>query len=490
MTRASRISLGFGGCVLAAAALDGGFTPVSWGWETLGLLLLVAASALLSHRPHVARGGLFVLAGLAGLALWQLASLAWSVSTPLTALEPQHTAVLVAGVTAALLWLERGDLDAVATGLLLAVTVVCSWNLLSRLGAGSDTGDDAAPIGYTNGLALLAVFGILLAVGAAVQHRGRARLAAFACIGPCATVLVLSQSRGAQAALIVGAGVAAASRLRSPRAAVLAVTAAGVAAEAGLAVAASAERRAYWAVAISEWERAPLLGSGGGTWGRVWLEHRGQPFPALDAHSLYLQALSELGPIGVALLVLVLLPPLLAGVPARSPVARAVLGAYGAFVAHLAVDFSWQLTAVSLTGLALGTALLADGARVDVPARVVLPVAAAAAAFSVALLAGNTLTALAESALRRGDTTAARASARRASALAPWSSEPWRLRGEAERGLGRPREASGSFRVGLERDPGDVELWRALARVTAGRERQHALERALALDPFGARPSG
>jgi predicted Zn-dependent protease len=64
------------------------------------------------------------------------------------------------------------------------------------------------------------------------------------------------------------------------------------------------------------------------------------------------------------------------------------------------------------------------------------------------------------------------------------------LRGESERILGLPDDAEASLREGIERDPGDVELWRALARATGGAERRQALARARSLDPLGARLPG
>lgn len=489
MTRAHGVALAVAGCLVAAGALDGGFSAVSWGWQALGLIVLAVAGALLVPSPQVTRHGLFVLGALCGLLLWQLASLAWTTSIPLTALEPQHTIVLIAGVAAGLLWFERDDLEAVATGILLGAALICTWNLLSRRSAGADTGADTAPIGYTNALALLAVLGILLAAGIAVERRGPRRIAAAVCAAPCLVVIVLSQSRGAQAALVVGA-VAACCVGQRARARVLATTAAGLALLFGLALAASAERSAYWAVAISQWERTPLLGSGGGTWGRVWLEHRGEPFPAVDAHSLYLQVLSELGPVGLVLAGLALMPPLLAAAPVRRPVARVALAAYVAFVVHLGVDFDWQLTAVSLTGLTLGVALLAHGERVAAPALGIVTAAGLTGVVVTLLLTGNTLAEQASSALRRGDALTAAAAARRATRLQPWSGEPWRLRGEAARALGRSAAAASFFREGIEHDPDDVELWRALARVSTGIERRRAWIRAARLDPFGAAPTG
>ncbi len=441
---------------------------------------------MLAAAPSVGRRGAVVLAGLVALCVWQLASLAWTASVPLSALEPQHTLALAAAAAAAALWLGRGDLPALSAGVLAAMTIVCVWNLVARTGAGSDTGDDAAPVGYANALAILAVVGILLAAGWAVERRGAVRLAALACAVPCAWVLWLSESRGAQAALLAGAAVGLAAAAPSARVAVLSAVAAGLAAEIGLALAASPERRAYWDVAGAGWLERPLLGSGAGTWARSWLEERQSAFPAKDAHSLFLQALAELGLPGLVVLALVLVLPLLAARRYRSAVAQAALGSYAAFVVHQAVDFDWKLTAVSLTGLALGLGLLADGERRPVRPAGVVSLAGVVGAAAAALLAGNVLTDRAERALRSGDPATGLLDARRAARVAPWAAEPWRLRGEAERGLGRPADAARSFRRGIDRDAGDVELWRALARVSSGQVRARALRRAAELDPVSA----
>jgi predicted Zn-dependent protease len=101
-------------------------------------------------------------------------------------------------------------------------------------------------------------------------------------------------------------------------------------------------------------------------------------------------------------------------------------------------------------------------------------------------LAGNAFVSAAADALREGDAARAEDRAATATRLAPWSAEAWRLRGEAQRELGDPAAAAASFREGLERDAGEVELWLALARVESGEGRRRALERARRLNPLGA----
>jgi len=61
-------------------------------------------------------------------------------------------------------------------------------------------------------------------------------------------------------------------------------------------------RSDYWSVAWDDFVDHPLLGSGAGSYQREWLEHRPADLPARDAHSLYLEALAELGPVGLLLL--------------------------------------------------------------------------------------------------------------------------------------------------------------------------------------------
>lgn len=253
-------------------------------------------------------------------------------------------------------------------------------------------------------------------------------------------------------------------------------------------------RSEYWRVAWADVEDHPLLGSGAGTYQRRWLRHRPADLPVRDAHSLYLETLAELGPVGLLLLLGALAAPLAAAVRAREqPLVPAALAAYGCFLLHTGIDWDWEMPAVTIAGLCAGAALLFAASPRDVARRAsgrLLPVAVGAACVLLPaigiLLAGNVALERSEAALGRADSTAAKREARRAERWAPWSPEPWRLLGEAQLTEGNLAAARASFRKGIAKDDGDWELWLDLALASEGAERRRALERAETLNPRAA----
>jgi hypothetical protein len=144
---------------------------------------------------------------------------------------------------------------------------------------------------------------------------------------------------------------------------------------------AGTERDAYWRVARHVVAVHPALGAGAGSFGPEWFA-RGQVDTyggALDAHNLYLETLAELGPIGLALLVLFLAVPLIR--IRRDAVAAA---AYVAFLVHALLDWDWEMPAVTLAAVLLGGSLLLPqrGRALSERTRVVLAVAAVALALA------------------------------------------------------------------------------------------------------------
>jgi O-antigen ligase len=123
------------------------------------------------------------------------------------------------------------------------------------------------------------------------------------------------------------------------------------------------DRPYYWWAA---WHAIPdyaPLGSGAGTFAVLWGERAPVPRDVLDGHSLYLEALAELGPVGLVVLLTALATPMLAAMRSSPawPVAAAA-GAYGAFLVHAGLDWDWEMPAVTIAGLACGAALLAGEA--------------------------------------------------------------------------------------------------------------------------------
>ena len=109
--------------------------------------------------------------------------------------------------------------------------------------------------------------------------------------------------------------------------------------------------------------RAPGRRLGAGTFERWWLEHRDVPLKVRDAHGLYVETLAELGPIGLAGLLLIVVLPLVAGVRARrSPLVAPALAGFVALAVHAGIDWDWEMPAVMIAGLTCaGVLLLANG---------------------------------------------------------------------------------------------------------------------------------
>jgi cytochrome c-type biogenesis protein CcmH/NrfG len=249
-----------------------------------------------------------------------------------------------------------------------------------------------------------------------------------------------------------------------------------------------------WRAGLAEYGEHPVLGAGAGTYERAWLERRPESVNARYSHSLYLDALAELGPLGLGLLAAALLPALIAAVRARRRrLVPAAFGAYVAFLAHAGVDWDWEVPAVTVAALLCGAGcLLAARASRTTPAAlsprgrgVALGAVAVVAAFSSVALVSNRAAAASAEAVTDDRLAEARDRAREAARWAPWAAEPWRLLGEAQLMDGRLAEARASFREAIARDPGNWELWLDLSLAGDRMEaRRRAALRALALNPL------
>ena len=248
-----------------------------------------------------------------------------------------------------------------------------------------------------------------------------------------------------------------------------------------------------WESALDDYQAHPVLGSGAGTFERWWLENRSVPLKVRDAHSLYLEILAELGPLGLGALLVVLAAPLVAAIRARrSPFVAPALAGFVALAAHAGIDWDWEMPAVMIAGLTCaGVLLLADGARgtgkwtVGGGSRVVI--LGAIVAFSVlsfVTLTANRYLGQASAALDRGDATVAMRDAKRSARWAPWSTEALERRGDAALLDGSSAGARRFYTQAIAKDDGDWELWLGLALASQGDARRHALARATALNPL------
>jgi hypothetical protein len=257
-------------------------------------------------------------------------------------------------------------------------------------------------------------------------------------------------------------------------------------------------RTDYWSAAWNEVRDHPVLGGGANTFRRYWLRDRPGLLGAVNAHNLYLETLADLGPIGLLLLVVALATPLVAAARRRrQPWVPAAAGGYVAFLAHAAIDWDWQLPAVTLAALALGSTVVIaarpPGAvrRVTPRARtVVVGAALPLIAFVFVAQLGNNAVAAADRAADRDNEPGALAAARRAGRWLPWAATPWQKLGEAQLASGDVRAARRSFEEAIRHDDADWASWVDLALVSSGAARRAALAHAKALNPRGAAIKG
>jgi hypothetical protein len=254
----------------------------------------------------------------------------------------------------------------------------------------------------------------------------------------------------------------------------------------------SIARARQWRVAWDDYKEHPLLGSGAGTYEQQWLRRRPDSSKVIDAHSLYLETLAEVGPIGLALLLTALGVPLLAGIRVRThSAAPAAYGAYVAYLVHAGVDWDWEMTGVSLAALFCGSALLVAARREASVVRVSRAVRVGALAMtgvlaSLALvgLAGNAALSAAHRAASDAKPGRAEAEARKASRWAPWSSAPWQQLAAAQLAQGKPALARQSLAKAIAKDSRNWRLWYELSLISTGRARTRALAEAARLNPL------
>jgi O-antigen ligase len=146
------------------------------------------------------------------LTVWMLISASWSGDTTSAVLEAERTLVYVAGLAALLLVSRRGAIGSLLAGALFAVAVTSAYGLVGRLfpsvhavGGIADTGRLAEPVGYWNGLGILAAMGAIIAIGLAAHARTvPGRIVAIATLPVVVSALYFTYSRGAWIAFAFG----------------------------------------------------------------------------------------------------------------------------------------------------------------------------------------------------------------------------------------------------------------------------------------------
>ena len=131
-------------------------------------------------------------------------------------------------------------------------------------------------------------------------------------------------------------------------------------------------RYEYWRVALETFADHPLAGTGSGGFRVEWLRERPERDAAGDAHSLYLETLAELGLAGAVALIAMLAGLALSARRALVAEPAATLGLVamlGTYLVHAALDWDWEMPAVTLPALAAAAAIVATADRAGRGAR-------------------------------------------------------------------------------------------------------------------------
>lgn len=264
-------------------------------------------------------------------------------------------------------------------------------------------------------------------------------------------------------------------------------------------------RLANWKVALREFRGSALHGDGAGTYALAWAIHRPAdfgPYQVVNAHSLYIENLSDLGIVGLAL-ILVLLGAILYGIarrirgPGRSLYA-ALLAVTITWAFEAGLDWQWQMPVVTALVLSLGALALARARREDHSERRVgtAPRAiAAVACLAVAvmpLLVGISQSHLddAVAAIKARDCRKAEHSARASTHALGFRPEPYEVLGYCAIQDGQPAAAVADFRRAVSHDPRNWEYryGLAVARAAAGQDPSPDLRASQRLGPYQVLP--
>jgi len=250
-----------------------------------------------------------------------------------------------------------------------------------------------------------------------------------------------------------------------------------------------AGRYEFWRVAVDAFEEKPLLGHGAGTYKFSWDELREEPIPDTEAHSLFLEAFSELGLVG-GLLVLGLVGTLLwtgfaawrAARGAQQELYAVLLAAVAAFTVGAAIDWFWEIAVLGAIFFFAGGVLVAgrcaqlwqartggDGKQEE-GRRFGLAVAGLAIAWVTALaLVGPLLVdheiKASQSATANGDLSSAVDHADTARSIEPWAASPYVQLGLLAQVQGDYTTASGRLSQAIHREDHNWVLYYLRSKV-------------------------
>ena len=274
----------------------------------------------------------------------------------------------------------------------------------------------------------------------------------------------------------------------------------------------SGERYLYWDSAVDAASSEKLTGIGPGAYEYWWARQGSGTGFARDAHSLYLEALAEMGPLAFLLAVGLVFGPIAyvvaLSVRGRSTDSRAALAAAGgglvAFALFAGLDWAWELTVLPVAFFALvaavagpdteppeiaaGQAPSRNGAGLPMRLLAALCSLAAIAVIAVPMVGTQAFFSSKES-VARGELDEALTQAERASDAQPWAASPKIQQAQVLELMGRDREAADLARQAVADERTNWRNWFVLSQTLADSSpvrSRLALRRALRLNPRSA----
>jgi O-antigen ligase len=265
----------------------------------------------------------------------------------------------------------------------------------------------------------------------------------------------------------------------------------------------SANRIGYWKVAWHQFTAAPVLGKGAGTFANTWAQNGRTGEFVLDAHSLYMETLDELGIVGFVLLLTAIVAILVAAAtrcrgPDR-PLYAALFAALLAWAIHAGVDWDWEMPVLTVVFFALGGIALsapwagsAESREAAGPTLVPYPrvliglgCLLLAVAPTYVWLSQRKLDA-ARSAFAHGQCAAATHDAMDSISIVAIRPEPYEILSYCDARRGLPGLSVAAIQRALALDPHNWNYWYSLAvmRAAAGLDPRGAAREALVLDPL------
>jgi hypothetical protein len=258
-----------------------------------------------------------------------------------------------------------------------------------------------------------------------------------------------------------------------------------------------------WRVAWRQFQTAPAVGHGAGTFANTWAQHRIDNDFVVDAHSLYMETLDELGIVGLVLLVTVIIITLTTtALRARGPdrpLYAATFTIMLMWAIHAGVDWDWEMPVVTLPFFALGGFMLSrrrrgtDGTpRADERVRPA-PVSRMLVGITCLLLAvapayvwlSQRRLNQATAAFAQGDCVTATRSAISSISILGNRPEPYELISYCDIRRDMPSLAITNIQKAISLDPNNWNFRYDLAvmRASAGLNPMPAMEKAVSLDP-------